>query len=139
MRYLHTAVRVSDLDAAIAFYVDAFGLRELRRFNGTKRPCTIVFLAAPGDERAQIELVYYWNDAERAARGFFSHVAYEVDDLYATCAALMAKGVVIAHPPRDGFMAFVKSNDGISFELFQKGGPRPPQEPWASMPDQDEW
>ncbi|MDX2225108.1 MAG: VOC family protein [Rhodospirillaceae bacterium] len=139
MKYLHTAVRVSDLDAAIKFYVDAFGLRELRRFNGTKRPCTIVFLAAPSDERAQIELVHYWDDAERAARGSFSHVAYEVDDLYATCADLMAKGVVIAHPPRDGFMAFVKSNDGISFELFQKGGPRPPQEPWASMPDQADW
>ena len=139
MRYLHTAVRVSDLDAAIDFYVNKLGLIELRRFNGTKRPCTIVFLAAPGDEKAQIEVVWYWDDTERNARGFFSHIAYEVDDLYATCADLMAKGAVIAHPPRDGFMAFVKSNDGISFELFQKDGPRPAQEPWASMPDQGEW
>jgi lactoylglutathione lyase len=135
MRYLHTAVRVSDMDEALAFYTGTLGLKIVKRFEGTKRNCSIVFLAAPGDEKAQIEIVHYRDPAERAVRGTFSHIAYEVDDIYATCRDMMAKGAVIAHPPRDGFMAFVKSGDGISFELFNKGGPRPPEEPWASMPD----
>ena len=139
MKYLHTAVRVSDMDAALAFYTGTLGLKVLKRFNGTKRPCSIAFLAAPGDEKAQIEIVHYWDEKERAARGNFSHIAYEVEDIYATCREMMEKGAVIAHPPRDGFMAFVKSNDGISFELFNRGGPKPPEEPWASMPDQGDW
>ncbi|MDX2145471.1 MAG: VOC family protein [Rhodospirillaceae bacterium] len=139
MRYLHTAVRVSDLDEALNFYVGQMGLTEIKRFEGTKRPCTIVFLAAPGDDAAQIEVVYYHDAAERAARGNFSHIAYQVDDIYAACADMKAKGALIAHPPRDGAMAFVRSPDGISIELLQKGKALPPAEPWASMPDAGEW
>lgn len=139
MRYLHTAFRVADLDAALAFYINTLGFEIVKRFEGSKRKCSIVFLAAPGDERAQVEIVYYHDPQERAARAGFSHVAYEVDDIYATCRELMAKGAVIALPPRDGVMAFVKAGDGMSFELFNKGGPKPPEEPWTSMPDQADW
>ena len=139
MRYLHTAMRVPDMEAALAFYTGTMGFRIVKRFNGSKRRCSIAFLAAPGDERAQIEIVHYWDKEERERTLGFSHVAYEVDDIYATCRDLMAKGAVIALPPRDGVMAFVKSADGMSFELFNKGGPKPPEEPWASMPDQAEW
>ena len=139
MKYLHTAVRVGDLDQALAFYVGQLGLTELRRFEGSKRPCTIVFLAAPGDTTAQIEVVWYHDPAERALRGNFSHIAYQVDDIYAACREMIAKGALIAHPPRDGAMAFVRSPDGISIELLQKGSPLPPQEPWAGMADAAEW
>jgi len=139
MRYLHTAVRVSDLDEALTFYVGQLGLRELHRFQGTKRPCTIVFLAAPDNETAQIEVVWYHDPAERAQRGNFSHIAYQVDDIYEACAAMKAKGALIAHPPRDGAMAFVRSPDGISIELLQRPPALPPCEPWASMPDAGEW
>jgi lactoylglutathione lyase len=139
MRYLHTAVRVDDLDEALNFYRDTMGLVELHRFRGHRRPCTIVFLAAPGDERAQIEVVRYDDSAERARTLGFSHIAYEVDDIYATCAALLAKGAAVPMPPSDGFMAFVRSPDGIAIELLQKGGALPPQEPWASMPESGEW
>ncbi|MBM3514395.1 MAG: lactoylglutathione lyase [Alphaproteobacteria bacterium] len=139
MRYLHTAFRVADLDAALAFYTSTLGFKVVKRFEGIKRNCSIAFLAAPGDERAQIEIVYYHDPEERAARVGFSHVAYEVDDIYAACRDFMSKGAIIAMPPRDGAMAFVKSSDGMSFELFNKGGPKPTQEPWASMPDQADW
>ncbi len=139
MKYLHTAVRVSDLDEALEFYCGTMGMVEVRRFKGRQRPCDIVFLAMPRDENAQIEVVYYHGAEDRKKYGNFSHVAYQVDNIYETCKELMDKGLALNLPPRDGFMAFVKSPDGISFELLQKGGPLPPEEPWASMPDQGTW
>jgi lactoylglutathione lyase len=140
VKYLHTAVRVSDLNEALSFYCHTMGMVELRRFKGHQRPCDIVFLAMPDDEDAQIEVVYYHDAKDRQAYGSsFSHVAYQVENIYDTCRELMDKGVTINLPPRDGFMAFVRSPDGISFELLQKGGPLPPEEPWASMPDQGTW
>jgi lactoylglutathione lyase len=140
MKYLHTAVRVSDLDAALDFYCGAMGMEVVKRFKGHQRPCDIVFLAMPGDEDAQIEVVYYHNAEDREKYGsFFSHVAYQVENIYETCQEFMDKGLTLSLPPRDGFMAFVKSPDGIAFELLQKGGPLPKAEPWASMPDQGTW
>ena len=139
MKYLHTAVRVTDLDEALAFYCGIMGMVELRRFKGHQRPCDIVFLAMPGDENAQIEIVYYHDAVDRKQYGSFSHVAYQVENIYDICRDLMDKGVTLNLPPRDGFMAFLKSPDGIAFELLQKGGPLPPEEPWISMPDQGTW
>ena len=139
MKYLHTAVRVPDMDQALTFYTEIMGLKIIKRFDGTKRRCSIAFLAAPGDEDAQIEVVHYWDKDERDRTLGFSHIAYEAEDIYETCRDLMSKGAVIAHPPRDGFMAFIKSADGTSFELFNKGGPKPMEEPWASMADQADW
>ncbi|MBT5239183.1 MAG: lactoylglutathione lyase [Rhodospirillaceae bacterium] len=139
MKYLHTAVRVTDLVQALDFYCGQMGMIEVRRFKGHQRPCDIIFLAMPGDDQAQIEVVYYHDAADREKYGNFSHVAYQVENIYDTCQELMDKGLSLNLPPRDGFMAFVKSPDGISFELLQKGGPLPPEEPWASMPDQGTW
>jgi lactoylglutathione lyase len=139
MKYLHTAVRVSDLDEALNFYCGTMGMEQVRRFKGHQRPCDIVFLAMPGDTDSQIEVVYYHDEEDRKKHGSFSHVAYQVENIYETCQELMDKGLTLNLPPRDGFMAFVKSPDGISFELLQKGGPRPPEEPWTSMPDQGTW
>lgn len=139
MKYLHTAVRVSNLEDALDFYCGKMGMVEVKRFKGHQRPCDIIFLAMPGDDQAQIEVVYYHNAEDREKYGSFSHVAYQVDDIYETCQDLLDKGLTLNLPPRDGFMAFVKSPDGISFELLQKGGPKEKREPWASMPDQGTW
>jgi lactoylglutathione lyase len=141
MRYLHTMLRVRDLDAALDFFVNKLGLRELRRRDSEQGRFTLVFLGsgASGDD-AQIELTHNWDQNEPYSTGrFFGHLAYEVDDIYATCARLQEKGVVINRPPRDGYMAFIKSPDGHSVELLQKGERREPAEPWRSMPNTGEW
>ena len=146
MRYLHTMVRVADLDAALSFWVDKLGLKETRRLEVPAGRFTLVFLAAPADEgRAhearspEVELTYNWDPETYGGGRNFGHLAYEVDDIYGLCASLQAAGVVINRPPRDGRMAFVRSPDGISIELLQKGGARPPEEPWASAPNVGEW
>lgn len=139
MKYLHTMVRVTDLDASLDFYVNKLGLIELRSTESEKGRFTLVFLAAPGDETAQIELTYNWDPETYTGGRNFGHVAYEVDDIYALCQRLMDRGVVINRPPRDGRMAFVRSPDNISIELLQKGNAQPPQEPWASMPNTGVW
>jgi len=139
MRYLHTMVRVSNIEESLEFYCDKLGLKEVRRKENREGRFTLVFLAAEGDESAQVELTHNW-DAEAYAGGRnFGHLAYAVDDIYATCRRLRDGGVVIARPPRDGRMAFVRSPDGISIELLQVGGALPPEEPWVSMPNQGVW
>ncbi|HET6335192.1 MAG TPA: VOC family protein [Polyangiales bacterium] len=139
MKYLHTMVRVSDLEKSLAFYCNALGLRELRRREHEQGRFTLVFLAAPNDDQAQIELTYNWDDQEYRGGRNFGHVAYAVEDIYATCERLQAAGVVIRRPPRDGRMAFVRSPDDISIELLQQGDALPPREPWRSMPNTGEW
>jgi lactoylglutathione lyase len=139
MKYLHTMVRVTDLDASSKFYCDALGLREVKRTSHEKGRFTLVYLAAPGDEDAQIELTYNWDPESYTGGRNFGHVAYEVDDIYATCGLLMQRGVTINRPPRDGKMAFVRSPDLISIELLQKGAALPPKEPWLSMPSVGSW
>lgn len=139
MKYLHTMVRVTDIEASLDFYVNKLGLRELRRTESEKGRFTLVFLAAPGDESAQIELTYNWDPEVYTGGRNFGHVAYEVDDIYALCQRLMDKGVVINRPPRDGRMAFIRSPDNISIELLQKGAALAPQEPWTSMPNTGVW
>ena len=139
MKYLHTMVRVADLQAARRFYCDALGLVELKRTDYESGRFTLVFLSAPGDESAQVELTYNWDPESYAGGRNFGHLAYEVDDIYATCQRLLDHGVVVNRPPRDGRMAFVRSPDGISCELLQHGGARPPQEPWVSMPNVGSW
>ena len=139
MKYLHTMVRVSDLDASIDFYCNKLGLVELRRHEVKPGRFTLVFLAAPGDESAQVELTYNW-DAEKLEGGRnFGHLAYAVPDIYETCQRLMDGGVAISRPPRDGRMAFVRSPEGISIELLQEGAALAPKEPWSSMPNVGEW
>jgi lactoylglutathione lyase len=139
MKYLHTMLRVRDLSESLAFYCDKLGLKEVRRKENPAGRFTLVFLAAEGDESAQIELTYNW-DAETYAGGRnFGHLAYAVDDIYAACRRLRDAGVAIARPPRDGRMAFVRSPDGISIELLQAGAALPPEEPWVSMPNQGVW
>jgi lactoylglutathione lyase len=139
MKYLHTMVRVTDLEASSRFYCDALGLREVRRMNNDKGRFTLVFLAAPGDEAAQVELTYNWDPESYSGGRNFGHLAYEVDDIYASCRRLMERGVTINRPPRDGRMAFVRSPDLISIELLQKGAALAPQEPWISMPSVGSW
>jgi lactoylglutathione lyase len=139
MKYLHTMVRVTDLDASLRFYRDALGLVELRRQDYPQGRYTLVFLAAPGDESAQIELTYNWDPQEYGGGRNFGHLAYAVDDIYATCARLQEHGVTINRPPRDGRMAFVRSPDQISVELLQRGQALVPAEPWASMPNTGTW
>jgi lactoylglutathione lyase len=139
MKYLHTMVRVTDIDASCRFYCEGLGLRELQRRNQEKGRFTLVFLAAPGDESAQIELTYNWDPQPYGAGRNFGHIAYAVDDIYALCEHLMRMGVTINRPPRDGRMAFVRSPDLISVELLQKGDALPPREPWASMANSGEW
>jgi lactoylglutathione lyase len=144
MKYLHTMVRVRDLDASLAFYRDALGLVEVRRTEHAAGRFTLSYLAAPGDEAAQIELTYNWPDPDGRVEELggarnFGHVAYAVDDIYATCAKLQAAGVTILRPPRDGRMAFVRSPDQISIELLQNGPALAPAEPWASMPNTGSW
>ena len=138
MKYLHTMVRVNDLDASIDFYTK-LGLREVRRHDVEAGRYTLVFMAAPGDEDAQIELTHNWDPETLGGGRNFGHLAYRVDDIYALCQSLMDAGVTINRPPRDGHMAFVRSPDNISVELLQKGGSLPPAEPWASMPNTGEW
>ncbi len=139
MKYLHTMVRVTDIDESLKFYCDQLGLRELRRHENEKGRFTLVFLAAPGDEEAQVELTYNWDPEEYGEGRNFGHLAYRVDDIYALCQKLMDAGVTINRPPRDGHMAFVRSPDNISIELLQKGEPLPTREPWASMPNSGSW
>ena len=139
MKYLHTMVRVSDLDESLSFYCDSLGLVEVKRRDFKEGRFTLVFLAAPGDEDAQVELTYNWDREEYGAGRNFGHLAYSVDNVYETCQRLMEAGVVISRPPRDGHMAFVRSPDNISIELLQRGEPLPAQEPWASMPNTGEW
>ncbi len=139
MKYLHTMVRVTNLDESLKFYCDALGLRELRRTESEKGRFTLVFLAAPGDESAQVELTYNWDPEEYGIGRAFGHLAYEVDDIYATCERLQAHGITINRPPRDGRMAFIRSPDKISIELLQKGIALPPKEPWLSMGNVGEW
>ena len=139
MKYLHTMVRVSDIDASLDFYCNKLGLRELRRKDSEKGRFTLVFLAAPGDEDAQIELTYNWDPEVYGEARNFGHLAYRVDDIYALCQRLLDGGVTINRPPRDGHMAFVRSPDKISIELLQRGDALPPAEPWASMPNTGQW
>jgi lactoylglutathione lyase len=139
MKYLHTMVRVTDIDASLKFYCDALGLHELRRTEYPKGRFTLVFLAAPGDEDAQVELTYNWDREEYGSGRAFGHLAYEVDDVYEACRRLVERGVTINRPPRDGRMAFVRSPDNISIELLQKGVALPPSEPWLSMPNSGAW
>jgi lactoylglutathione lyase len=140
MKYLHTMVRVTDIDASLRFYCEGLGLREVRRNDYPQGRFTLIFLAAPGDESAQVELTHNWDSQEPYGIGrAFGHLAYEVDDIYATCQRLQDMGVTINRPPRDGRMAFVRSPDRISVELLQKGGAKSPAEPWASLPNTGEW
>ena len=139
MKYLHTMVRVSDVDASLAFYCDALGLEQVRRVDVEKGRFTLIFLAAPGDHGAQVELTHNWDPETYTGGRNFGHLAYEVEDIYAACQRLADHGVTINRPPRDGHMAFVRSPDGISIELLQKGGALPAQDPWASMPNVGEW
>ena len=146
MRYLHTMVRVADLDQALDFYCDKLGLVEVNRYESEKGRFTLVFLAAPGDEAAArenkaplVELTYNWDKEEYSGGRNFGHLAYLVDDIYALCERLKEKGVVINRPPRDGHMAFIRSPDGISIELLQKGEALAPAEPWASMQNTGSW
>ena len=140
MRYLHTMVRVSNLEQSLDFYCNKLGLVEVRRYDNEKGRFTLVFLAAPGDqERAMVELTYNWDPEDYGIGRAFGHLAYEVDDIYALCEKLMKAGITINRPPRDGRMAFVRSPDNISIELLQKGGALPPREPWLSMPNTGSW
>jgi len=139
MRYLHTMVRVSDLDESLDFYCNKLGLTELRRYDNPENRFTLVMLAAPGDEEAQIELTYNYDPETLSGGRNFGHIAYRVDDIYETCQRLMDAGVTINRPPRDGHMAFIRSPDGISIELLQKGDDLPPREPWASMDNTGQW
>ena len=139
MKYLHTMVRVTDIDASLDFYCNKLGLTELRRYENEKGRFTLVFLAAPGDEAAQIELTWNWDPEEYGEGRNFGHLAYRVDDIYALCQRLLDAGVTINRPPRDGHMAFVRSPDNISIELLQKGDALPAREPWASMPNSGHW
>ena len=139
MKYLHTMVRVSDVDASLDFYCNKLGLVELRRFDSEQGRFSLIFLAAPGDEEAQLELTHNWDPEEYDEGRNFGHLAYQVDDIYALCQTLMDAGVTINRPPRDGHMAFVRSPDEISIELLQKGDALPTQEPWASMENSGRW
>jgi lactoylglutathione lyase len=139
MKYLHTMVRVTDLDASLKFYCDALGLRELSRKDYPQGRYTLVFLAAPGDDSAQVELTHNWDSEQYTGGRNFGHLAYAVDDIYATCQRLKEHGVTILRPPRDGRMAFVRSPDDISIELLQNGASLPAAEPWKSMSNTGSW
>ncbi len=139
MKYLHTMVRVTDLDESLDFYCNKLGLRELRRKEVETGRFTLVFLAAPGDEDAQVELTWNWDPEDYGEGRNFGHLAYAVDDIYDACQRLLDAGVTINRPPRDGYMAFVRSPDNISIELLQKGDALAPREPWASMENSGSW
>lgn len=139
MKYLHTMVRVSDLDESLDFYCNKLGMRELRRHESEQGRFTLVFVAPPGNEECPLELTFNWDPEEYGEGRNFGHVAYQVENIYDTCRALMDAGVTINRPPRDGRMAFVRSPDNISIELLQKGDALPPEEPWASMDNTGHW
>ena len=146
MQYLHTMIRITDIDASLRFYCDGLGLQEVRRYESEAGRFTLLFLAAPRDVEAAkinkaplVELTYNWDSEEYAGGRNFGHLAYRVDDIYALCDHLEGQGVTINRPPRDGYMAFVRSPDGISIELLQSGDPLPPAEPWATMPNTGTW
>lgn len=139
MKYLHAMVRVRDLDASLRFFRDGLGLHETRRKDVPQGRFTLVYLGAPANPESEIELTYNYDDEEYGSARNFGHLAFEVDNIYTTCAHLQAMGIVIQRPPRDGWMAFVRSPDLISIELLQKGTALPPQEPWASMPNIGVW
>jgi lactoylglutathione lyase len=140
IRYLHTMVRVKDLESSMAFY-EKLGLRETRRIDNEGGRFTLVFLAPPGQEECPVELTYNWDGDEGLPSDsrHFGHLAYEVDDIYEMCQSLMDQGITINRPPRDGHMAFVRSPDNVSIELLQRGQRKPPQEPWSSMPNTGHW
>ncbi len=138
MKYLHTMVRVTDLDKSIAFYKQ-LGLKETNRIDNEKARFTLVFMAAEGDEDAKVELTFNWDSETLSGGRNFGHLAYRVENIYGLCQSLMDSGVTINRPPRDGHMAFVRSPDNVSIELLQEGDPLPPQEPWASMANTGEW
>ena len=139
MKYLHTMVRVTNIDESLDFYCAKLGLEEIRRYDSEQGRFTNVFLAVPGDHDAQVELTYNWDPEAYGGGRNFGHLAYQVEDIYALCQRLMDGGVTINRPPRDGRMAFIRSPDGISVELLQKGDALDPAEPWASMPNTGAW
>ena len=146
MRYLHTMVRIKDIEQSLSFYCGALGMREMRRMESEQGRFTLIFLAAPGDKRSAaanhaplIELTHNWDPEDYGEGRNFGHLAFEVDDIYATCEELAASGIAINRPPRDGRMAFIRSPDNISIELLQKGDALPPSEPWASMENTGTW
>ncbi len=146
MQYLHTMIRITDIDTSLRFYCDGLGLQEVRRYESEAGRFTLIFLAAPRDVEAAkinkaplVELTYNWDSEDYAGGRNFGHLAYRVDDIYALCDHLESQGVTINRPPRDGYMAFVKSPDGISIELLQSGDPLPPAEPWATMSNTGSW
>ena len=139
MKYLHTMVRITDVDASLDFYCNKLGLEEIRRYDNEQGRFTLIFLAAPGDTDAQLELTWNWDPEDYGEGRNFGHLAYSVDDIYALCQKLLDAGVTINRPPRDGHMAFVRSPDNISIELLQKGDSLPIAEPWASMPNSGKW
>lgn len=138
MKYLHTMIRISDPEATLRFF-EVLGLKEVRRMDNEAGRFTLIFLAAPGDESAQVELTYNWDPEKLSGGRNFGHLAYAVDDIYAVCQRLLEGGVTIHRPPRDGYMAFVRSPDEVSIELLQRGAPLPKREPWASMPNTGAW
>ena len=139
MKYLHTMVRVTNLEDSLKFYCDALGLEEVRRNDYPKGRYTLIFLAAPGDSNAQVELTHNWDPEEYGIGRAFGHLAYQVDDIYAACRRMQEHGVTVNRPPRDGRMAFVRSPDNISIELLQKGPALAKAEPWVSMPNTGVW
>ena len=139
MKYLHTMVRVSDLDASMDFYCDKLGMQEIRRIDNEAGRFSLIFVAPPGDEDCALELTYNWDPETYTEGRNFGHVAYQVENIYETCQRLMDAGVTINRPPRDGFMAFIRSPDNISIELLQSGARLPPEEPWLSMPNTGTW
>jgi lactoylglutathione lyase len=139
MKYLHTMVRVTDLEQSLHFYRDLLGLKETRRIENEKGRFTLIFLAPPGQEEAPVELTYNWDPETYTGGRNFGHLAYEVDDIYEFCDRVQKAGVTINRPPRDGHMAFIRSPDNISIEILQKGGSKAPAEPWASMPNTGAW
>jgi len=139
MKYLHTMVRITNLDASLAFFCDALGLTLLKRYDNEAGRFSLLFLAAPGDEEAQVELTYNWDPETLAGGRNFGHLAYAVENIYESCERLQAHGVTINRPPRDGRMAFVRSPDGISIELLQRGEALAPAEPWLSMENVGSW
>ena len=139
MKYLHTMVRVTDVDASLKFYRDALGLEEIRRTDNEKGRYTLIFLAAPGQHDTPVELTYNWDPEVYTGGRNFGHLAYEVDDIYAFCDKVQKMGIAVNRPPRDGNMAFIRSPDNISIEILQKGAPLPPAEPWLSMKNTGAW
>ena len=139
MRYLHTMVRISDVDQSLDFFCNKLGFKEVRRMESPQGRFTLFYLTAPGDTENEIELTHNWDPEAYGEGRNFGHLAYEVDNIYETCDRLVRHGVTINRPPRDGHMAFIRSPDNISIELLQKGKPLPKQEPWASMPNVGKW